>query len=260
MHCFDFIYLSLEDEKETTGIEDEKKNHDNVPGKKKAQAKRNKKLPSGKTSDQNGEDLDSDSGVSVTDGNPKSSIVNNSSVRHKKFSKTAKLVGQVEKAEEFDDSVVTQGNQRVIRQENSSKEKIGVTKTKKNLNQENPVKQVKIVSQEKLVNEASKGKSKEEDGTVDKSSAGKENEGNTKSGRLSSDETPSEDEDADEEGDTCTEGDEQGCHEENERRTQRKQRTKLVKKVKVRLKPFLVTFGLPLPGSIYTYMYMYIYM
>lgn len=69
--------------------------------------------------------------------------------------------------------------------------------------------------------------------TVVNGNGGKRNV--AKSVRIASEEGRSEDDDADEEEGTCTEEDEQRSRQENERRAERKQRTKFVKKVKVRL-------------------------
>lgn len=230
---FCFHFLSSEDEKcVTAGTDDGKKKQDSVSRKKKTPAKPGKKFPSGHNSDQTGENMNSDSGVSVTESNSKSSLVNRVSFRHKRFSKTAELVDQATKAVEFDDSLVTEDNER--QHENNVKAKLNVSKTEKNLLRKNTVKKVKLVSPAKLESQVSIGKNKGKDGFDIKSSVLQQNDENMKSGRLSSEESQSDDEDADAEGSTCTEEDEQEPHLKNDRKTERKQRTKLVKKVKVR--------------------------
>lgn len=222
---------ATEDEKcVTAGTDDEKKKQDSVSRKKKTPAKPGKKFPSGHNSDQTGENMNSDSGVSVTESNSKSSLVNRVSFRHKRFSKTAELVDQATKAVEFDDSLVTEDNER--QHENNVKAKLNVSKTKKNLLRKNTVKKVKLVSPAKLESQVSIGKNKGKDGFDIKSSVLQQNDENMKSGRLSSEESQSDDEDADAEGSTCTEEDEQELHLKKNRKTERKQRTKLVKKVK----------------------------
>ena len=229
---FYFHFLSSEDEKcVTAGTDDGKKKQDSVSRKKKTPAKPGKKFPSGHNSDQTGENIDSDSGVSVTESNRKSSLVNRVSFRHQRFSKTEELVGQATKAVEFDDSLVTEDNER--QHENNVKAKLNVSKTEKNLLRKNTVK-VKLVSPAKLESQVSIVKNKGKDGFDIKSSVLQQNDENMKSGRLSSEESQSDDEDADAEGSTCTEEDEQEPHLKNDRKTERKQRTKLVKKVKVR--------------------------
>ncbi len=210
----------------------------NVAEKKKTQVnKANKKIPPEIISDQNDEALDSDSGVSVADGNNKSLIANAASSRKKKFSKTAKLVGQVEHREEFEDSVVTEDSGGKL-QENSVATKGGLMKKRQNIQHEKRVNQVKLDSQEKPVNQVNGRDVKDEDRVIKKSSVVKENGGKKiveKNVRVTNEEARSEEDDADEEEETCTEEDEQQCREENERRAERKQRTKLVKKVKVRM-------------------------
>ena len=203
-----------------------------VSEKEKPQVKAMKKLPA---ENQNG--LDSDSGVSITDGSNNTSIANSASSRKKKFLKTAKLVSQVgQTVEEFEDSVATEGS-GAKRQENSAAIKEVAVKKKKNLQREKLVNQVKLDSQEKSVNRVNECEDKEEGGAIMKSSAmngngGKRNVG--KNVRIASEEGRSEDDDADVEEETCTEEDEQRSREENEPRGERKQRTKLVKKIRVR--------------------------
>lgn len=225
--------MSSEDEKcVTAGIDHGKKRQGGLTGKKKTPAKLDKNFPSGHNSDQTGENVDSDSGVSVIERNSKSLTVNGASFRQRKFSKTSKLVGQAGKAEEFDDSLVTEREEN--RQENIVKAKLGGIKTKNDLLRKNTVKQVKVVSPEKPESQVSTGKNKEKDRIDVKSSVSQENGVKMKSERLSSEETGTDDGDADVEGSTCTEEDEREYHQENDRGTERKQRTKLVKKVKVR--------------------------
>lgn len=177
--------------------------------------------------------------MSITDGNIKSANANNACSRKKKFSKTATSIGQVEQTEEFEDSVIAEesGGKR---RENSASTKAGVTKKRQNFQQEKLVNQVKLASQEKLVNQVNECPGKEEDRTINKSSVVKGNREKrnvAKSVRLSNEEAQSEDDEDDEEEDeTCTEEDEPQGREENEQRAERKQRTKLVKKVKVRLR------------------------
>ena len=204
-----------------------------VSEKEKPQVKAMKKLPA-----ENKNGLDSDSGVSITDGSNDTSIANSASSRKKKFLKTAKLVSQVgQTVEEFEDSVATEGS-GAKRQENSAAIKEVAVKKKKNLQREKLVNQVKLDNQEKPVNRVmNECEDKEEGGAIMKSSAmngngGKRNVG--KNVRIASEEGRSEDDDADVEEETCTEEDEQRSREENEPRAERKQRTKLVKKIRVR--------------------------
>ena len=224
--------MCLKDTESTTG---------QVVGSKsklKPQVKGMKKLPA-----ESNNGLDSDSGVSMTDGSNKPSITNSASSRKKKFSKTAKLLSQVgQTVEEFEDSVVTEDG-GAKRQEKSTAIKDVAVKKKLNLqreklvnpvtpdSQEKPVTQVKRGSQEKLVNRP------HDCGAIMKSrvvngNGGKRNVAN--SVRIAGEEGRSEDDDADVEEETCTEEDEQLSHEENEPRAEKQQRTKLVKKVRVR--------------------------
>ena len=226
--------MCLKDTESITGHPVGSKSQLNVSGKKKTQAKAKKKLPAENISDQNG--LDSDSGVSITDGSNKHSIANSACSQKKKSSKTAKLVGQVEQtAEEFEDSVVTEES-GANRQENSAATKRDAMKKRQNVQQEKLVNQVKL-DQEKPVNQVSDCEDKEEGGAIMKSGVVNGNGGKrnvAKSVRIASEEGRSENDDADEEEETCTEEDEQRPRQENERRAERKQRTKLVKKVRVR--------------------------
>lgn len=228
--------MCLKETESTTGHPVGIKSQLNVSGKEKTQAKAKKKLPAENISYQNG--LDSDSGVSITDGSNNPSIANSACSRKKKFSKTAKLVGQVEKTvEEFEDSVVTEES-GAKQQENSVTAKGAAMKKRQNLQREKLVNQVKLHSQEKPVNQVNDCEDKEEGGAIMKSTVVNGNGGKrnvAKSVRIASEEGRSEDDDADEEEETCTEEDEQRSRQENERRAERKQRTKFVKKVKVRL-------------------------
>lgn len=230
--------MCLKDTESTTG---------QVVGSKsklKPQVKGMKKLPA-----ESNTGLDSDSGVSMTDGSNKPSITNSASSRKKKFSKTAKLLSQVgQTVEEFEDSVATEDG-GAKRQEKSTAIKDVSVKKKLNLEREKlvnpvtldslekPVTQVKRGSQEKLVNRPHDCEHKDEGGAIMKSrvvngNGGKRNVAN--SVRIAGDEGRSEDDDADVEEETCTEEDEQLSHEENEPRAEKQQRTKLVKKVRVR--------------------------
>ena len=202
-----------------------------IPEKKKPPFKAMKKLP---VENKNG--LDSDSGVSITDGSSTPSIANGASNRKKKFSKTAKLlshVGQTE--EEFEDSVSAEES-GTKREEKSAAIK-EVAGKKLNLQREKLVSQDKLDCQEKPVNRVHDCKDKVEGGAITKRGIVKPNGGKrnvAKSVRISSEEGRFEDDDADVEEETCTEEDEQRSHEENEPKVERKQRTKFVKEVRVR--------------------------
>ena len=218
--------MCLKDTESTTG---------QVVGSKsklKPQVKGMKKLPA-----ESNNGLDSDSGVSMTDGSNKPSITNSASSRKKKFSKTAKLLSQVgQTVEEFEDSVVTEDG-GTKRQEKSAAIKDVAVKKKLNLEREKLVNPVTLDSLEKLVNRPHDCEHKDEGGAIMKSrvvngNGGKRNVGN--SVRIAGEEGRSEDDDADVEEETCTEEDEQLSHEENEPRAEKQQRTKLVKKVRVR--------------------------
>ena len=228
--------MCSKDTESATGQLDGSKNKLKVSEKKKPQVDAMKNLPA-----ENKNGLDSDSGVSITDGSNNTSIAKSASSRKKKFSKTAKLVGQVgHTVGEFEDSVETERS-GAKRQENSAATKEVAVKKKKNLQREKLVNQFKIDSQEKPVNRVTcnEPEDKEDGGAIMKNSAmngngGKQNVG--KNVRIASEEHEgrSEDDDADVEEETCTEEDEQRSREENEPRAERKQRTKLVKKVRVR--------------------------
>lgn len=223
------------DTETTAGIPDGKKSQLSVARKKKTQAKGNKKLPEN-ISDQNGDGFDSDSGVSIADRNDKSSIANSACSRKKKFSKTAKLVGQVKQNDEFEDSPVAENVERKQR-ENSDTTKGGVVKKGRKLEQEKPVNLVELENQETPINQVDGYKGRDETRANEKNGVGKGNVGKrdvAKSARITKEETQTDEDDADEE-ETCTEDDEQPCRDENDRKTERKQRTKLVRKVKVRL-------------------------
>ena len=200
-----------------------------VSEKKKPQVKAMKKLPA-----ENKKELDSDSGVSITDGSNNPSIVRN---RKKKFSKTAKLLSQVgQTVDEFEDSVAAEET-GTKRQEKTAAIKEVAVKKKQNLQREKHVNQVKLDSQEKPVNQVHDYEDKEEGRAIVKSSAMNDNGGTrnvVRNVRIASEEGRSEDEDADVEEETCTEEDVQRSQEENKLRAERKQRTKLVKKVRVR--------------------------
>ena len=224
----------------------------NVPKKKKAQAKTSKKFLEENFSNQNGEgeDSESDSVVSAADGNNKAPSSNSCSApSRKKFSKTAKLVGQGDQGEDFGDMNATEDNEERLIQENKDKTKLGTVKKGHNLKPLNGVSGKIQANQEKLVgqdkhasqeNEVSREKlacqinGYEEEGKKlsdnyegkygNKNRKGKQNEGETRS-------EGSEEEDNNE---TCTEEEERHC-EGKENRAVKKQRTKLVKKVKVRV-------------------------
>lgn len=222
--------MCLKNTESTTGQHVGSKRQLKVSEKKKPQAKAGKKLPAA----ENKSGLDSDSGVSITDGSNNPSIANSACNRKKKFSKTAKLlshVGQTE--EEFEDSVSAEES-GTKRQEKSAAFK-EIAGKKLFLYREKLVNQGKLDSQEKPVNRVHDCEDKEEGGTITRSSIVNSNGGKrnvAKSVRISSEEDRFEDDDADVEEDTCTEEDEQRSHEENEPKTERKQRTKLVKKVR----------------------------
>lgn len=224
--------MCLKDTESTTGQHVGSKRQLKVSEKKKLQAKAGKKLPAA----ENKSGLDSDSGVSITDGSNNPSIANSACNRKKKFSKTAKLLSHVGQTdEEFEDSVSAEES-GTKRQEKSAAFK-EVAGKKLFLYREKLVNQGKLDSQEKPVNRVHDCEDKEEGGTITRSSIVNSNGGKrnvAKSVRISSEEDRFEDDDADVEEDTCTEEDEQRSHEENEPKTERKQRTKLVKKVRVR--------------------------
>ena len=206
-----------------------------VGGKSKSQMKvSEKKKPQVKAGNKNG--LDSDSGVSITDGSNNPSIANSACNRKKKFSKTAKLlshVGQTE--EEFEDSVSAEES-GTKRQEKSAAIKEVAGKKKLNLQREKLVNHAKLDSQKKPVNRVHDCEDKEEGGAITESGVVNRNGGKrnvAKSVRISSEEGRFENDDADVEEETCTEEDEQRSHEENEPKARGKQRTKLVKKVRV---------------------------
>ena len=223
-----------------------------IPGKKKAQAKSNKKLPQVDTSDLNCEDLESDSGVSIEEGSTKGSCSNSASSRKKRFSKTAKLVGQVEQGEEFGDLVAAEKNEgksvehkaktklrAVKKTQNSKQEKVAIGKElvnrEKDVTQGKPVSQERPVSLEKAVNQeklASQGNGHGEEGEK----LSDDDKGKTKRNKNSVEKVNGGQQDAEvseeDENETCTEEEEQQC-EERENRAVTKQRTKLVKKVKV---------------------------
>ena len=221
--------MCLEDTESTTGHPVGSKSELKVSEKKKPQIKVMKNLPA---EIKNG--LDSDSGVSITDGSNNPSIACN---RKKKFSKTAKLLNQVgQTVEEFEDCVAEEeiGTKR---REKSAAIKEVAAKKKQNLQPEKLVNQVKRDSQEKPVNRVQDCEDKEDGRAIMRRSAMNDNGGtrnDAKNVRIASDEGRSEDDDADVEEETCTEEDVQRSQEENEPRAERKQRTKLVKKARVR--------------------------
>ena len=147
------------------------------------------------------------------------------------------MVGQVEQTDEFEDSVVTKESEGE-RRENKASTKEGVMKKRKNLQQEKLVNQVKLDSQKKPASQANGCEITDEERVIKKGSVVKGNGRKrivVKNLKMTNEEAGSDEDDADEEEETCTEEDEQQCRDENERRAERKQRTKLVKKVKVRL-------------------------
>ena len=221
----------------------EGKKHAGIPGKKKGQAKANKKIVECRTND--GEDLDPDSGVSIVDGNMKGSITNGEQPSRKKFSKTSKIVCQTGVTEAELEDVC---ERKVV--ENMAKIEPGGTKKEQNLNkgtkkgngkklfkpeklvsQDKQVIRKKVASEEKLVNG---GKPVGEESflrQVNGCEGGKDGQDREKAmnGSLVQDEDVEYDE-------TGTEEDEQPG-EEKENKSGKKQRNKLVKKVKVRTQP-----------------------
>ena len=230
--------------------------------------KSKKKLMQGNASDPNGEDLESDSGVSTADGITKSSIPNVLSSRKRKFSKTAKVIDQVVEDEESGDLVATEGNER-LPIENTAKAKLGEIKKRQSLkknklgsgetlvNPEKPVsrdKQVnrrKVVTQEKLVNgeklvrqvngcEEKKEKLSDSDReeTMNISNARKVNGGKGKAAKSVKSVSDEEKFESTEDDETCTEEEEEQQGEEKDNRAREKQRNKLLKKVKVSLRRY----------------------
>ena len=223
----------------------------NVPKKKKTQAKTSKKFLQENFSNQNGEgeDSESDSVVSAADGNNKAPSSNFCSApSRKKFSKTAKLVGQGDQGEDFGNINATEENGRRLIQENKDKTKLGTVKKGQNLKPLNGVSGKRQANQEKLVGQDKHGSQEnavsreklacqvngyEEEGKKlsdnyegkygNKNQKGKQNEGETRSEGSEEDNN-----------ETCTEEEERQC-EEKENRAVKKQRTKLMKKVKVRV-------------------------
>ena len=244
-----FFQIGVNDLKNSDNNTDGKTKEAIIPGKKKAQAKSNKKLPQVDTSDLNCEDLESDSGVSIEEGSTKVSCSNSASSRKKRFSKTAKLVGQVEQGEEFGDLVAAEKNEgksvehkaktklrAVKKTQNSKQEKVAIGKElvnrEKDVTQGKPVSQERPVSLEKAVNQASQGNGYGEEGEK----LSDDDKGKTKRNKNSVGKVNRGQQDAEvsgeDENETCTEEEEQQC-EEGENRAVTKQRTKLVKKVKV---------------------------
>jgi len=221
--------MCLEDTKSITGHPAGSESQLKVSEKKKPQVKAMKKHPA-----ENKNGLDSDSGVSITDGNTNPSIACN---RKKKFSKTAKLLSQVEQTvEEFDDSNPAEEIETKRQEKRVTIEEVAA-KMKQNLQREKLVNQVKRDSQEKPVKRVHDCEDKEEGRGIMRRSAVNDNgekRNDAKNVRIASDEGRSEDDDADVEEETCTEEDVQRSQEENEPRAERKQRTKLVKKARVR--------------------------
>lgn len=221
--------MRIKDTESTTGHPVGSKSQLKVSEKKKPQVKAMKKLPA-----ENKTGLDSDSGVSITDESNNPSIACNGK---KKVSKTAKLLSQVgQTVEELEDSVAAEES-GTKREEKSAAIKEVVVKKKQNLQREKLVNQGKLDSQEKPVNRVHHCEDKEEGEAIMKSSAVNGNGGKrnvARNVRITSEEGRSEDDDADVEEETCTEEDVQRSHEENKPRAERKQRTKLVKKVRVR--------------------------
>lgn len=233
---------------------DDKKTQAIIPEKKKTPAKTKKKFSQGNTSEQNGEDLESDSGVSTSDGNAKVHVPNSAAARKKKFSKTSKLIGQVGKADEFGELAVA-GEPEGKQVENKNKTKLGATTKKqkskqvevgdgdklvnrdRTVNQEKQVSQGKPVSREKPVSQVNgcegdgeMPSDNDEEKTVKKSGVGKANGRQRKAVKGVS--LTRNEEDEDDETETYTEEEEQQS-EEKENRAVKKKRTKLVKKVKV---------------------------
>lgn len=216
----------------------EGKKHAGILGKKKGQAKANKKIVECRTND--GEDLDSDSGVSIVDGNMKGSITNGEQPSRKKFSKTSKIVCQtgVTEAELEDVS-----ERKLV--ENMAKIEPGGTKKEQNLNkgtkkgngkklfkpeklvsQDKQVVRKKVASEEKLVNG---GKPVGEESLLRQANdceEGKDGQDREKAmnGSLVEDEDVENDETGAEE--------EEQPGEEKENKSGKKQRNKLMKKVK----------------------------
>lgn len=224
--------MRSKDTESTTGQHDRGKSQLKASEKKEPLVKAMKKLPA-----ENKNGLDSDSGVSITDGSNNPPIANSACNRKKKFSKTAKLlshVGQTE--EEFEDSVSAEES-GTKRHEKSAAIREVAGKKKLNLQREKLVNHAKLDSLEKPVNRVHNWEDKEEGGAITESGVVNSNGGKrkvAKSVRISSEEGRFEDDDADVEEETCTEEDEQRSHEENEPKARGKQRTKLVKKVRVR--------------------------
>ena len=220
------------------------KKHASIPGKKKGQAKAKKKIVECHTND--GEDLDSDSGVSIVDGNMKGSTTNGEQPSRKKFSKTSKIVCQtgVTEAELEDVS-----ERKLV--ENMAKIEPGGTKKEQNLNkgtkkgngkklfkpeklvsQDKQVIRKKVASEEKLVNG---GKPVGEESLlrqVDACEGGKD--GRDREMAMNSSLADDNEEYGNDE--TSTEEEEQPG-EEKENKSGKKQRNKLMKKVKVRTQP-----------------------
>lgn len=236
--CFSILIgMCLKDTESTTGQVVGSKSKLKISENKKPQVKAMKNLPA---DNKNG--LDSDSGVSMTDESNKPSITNSASSRKKKFLKTAKLLRQVgQTVEEYEDSVATEDGGGKRQEKSTAIKDVAVKKKLVNQvtldSQEKRVTQVKRGSQEKLVNRPHDCEHKDEGGAIMKSrvvngNGGKRNVAN--SVRIASEEGRSDDDDADVEEETCTEEDEERSHEENEPKAEKQQRTKLVKKVRVR--------------------------
>lgn len=214
-----------------------------VPKQKKARTKTSKKFLQENFSNQNGEgeDSESDSVVSVPDGNNKASSSNSCSAPfRKKFSKTAKLVGQGDQGEDFGDTNTTEENERRLMQECKDKTKLGTVKKghtgKRQANQEKLVGQDKHANQENAVGReklACQVNGFEEEGKKLRDNYEGEHGKKNRKGKQNGGETRSEGSEEDN-NETCTEEEERHC-EGKENRAVKKQRTKLVKKVKVRV-------------------------
>ena len=229
--------------------DDGKTKQTNVPKKKKARAKKNKEFLQENVSNQNGEDSESDAGIATAERNKKDSNSNSCSASsRKKFSKTAKLVGQGDQGEDFGDVNASEENEGRLIPENKDKTKLGTVNKGQNLKPikggsgKNQVNQEKLAGQEKRViqeNAVSREKldcqvnGYEEEGKKLSHHEGKCGNENRK-GKQNGGKTRSEGSEEEDYNETCTEEEERQC-EEKENRAVKKQRTKLVKKVKVRV-------------------------
>lgn len=244
---FSFKGICLKPAESSSESSSEGNLHASIPGKKKGQAKAKKKIVECHTND--GEDLDSDSGVSIVDGNMKGSITNGEKPSQKKFSKTSKIVGKAVVSEAELEDVC---ERKLVA--NMAEIETGGTKKEQNLNKGtkqgngkklfkpeklvSPDKQVirkKVASEEKLVNG---GKPVGEESFLRQVNAyegGKDGQDREMmmNGSLA--------EDNEEDGNDETGTEEEGePGEEKENKCGKLQRNKLVKKVKVRILSYLL--------------------